>query len=174
MRPRWVWLPATLRLEVFDVDFQFQNQHALMTVQQTFERGAVEAEMQRSGIGSPVAAAPRAQRRFGASPIRLCSGWPISSAPACQQGLDVGADLNDVQRRLAQGQQHAMGLDGTRKADRFVGTVGQQFFKGFLVLRVHASTSRLSSQRSKQLNVDWAAATTASRSSALGDCPGNQ
>jgi hypothetical protein len=42
-----------------------------------------------------------------------------------QQDLNVGADLNDRQFRLAEGQQQSMGLDRTGKTDRFVGTVGQ-------------------------------------------------
>jgi len=141
-----------------------------MTVQQTFERGAVEAKVQRSGIGKY----RLLQRLAHGRRVRLTQQFVQWLADqflrrACQQGLDVGADLNDVQRRLAQSQQQAVGLDCPGKADRFVGTVGQQFFKGFLVLRVHASTSRLSSQRSKQLNVVRAAATTASRSLASSD-----
>src|SRR5690606_12965763 len=78
---------------------------------------------------------------------------------------DIGADLDDLETGFAECQQQAMGLNGPREADGLVGAVGQQVFKGIFVLWGHISTSLLSSQRSKQSNVAWAAMTTASRSS---------
>ena len=73
-----------------------------------------------------------------------------------EQRTDVGTYLNDVQARFRQGQQHAVGLDGPRKTNGFVGAVGKQLFK---IFGFHSNTSWLSSHCSKPLNVERAAIT---------------
>ncbi|RMO60781.1 hypothetical protein ALQ38_05578 [Pseudomonas marginalis pv. marginalis] len=143
--------------EILEQGFELEHQHVLMAVQQAFELRAVKTDVQRRGVekrvvfghggdGLGVLDAHQGvqrlvQQRFGRLP---------------EQGADVGADLNDLQVRLRQRQQHAVGLDRPRKADGLVGTVGKQLFK---IVGFHSSTSWLSSHCSKQLNVERAAST---------------
>ena len=103
-------------------------------MQQTFVGNALQGQLQGRHIDLP-----GELRRLLDDGRRVRAGQGrqrlIQQRSRCQaeQVFDVGADLLDVQVRLGQGQQQAVGLNSARIANRLVGAIGQQGFKGLRI-----------------------------------------
>ena len=131
-----------IELDLVGFEFQLQHQHIVFAVQQTLVADALQVQLQHGHLhllGNACGLLHHG-RCFRAGQHRQ---WLIQQRIGVQakQSLDVGTDLLDTQLGQRQRDEQAVGLDGARKPDGFIGAIIQQGFKRLGVEWIHIKTS---------------------------------